>query len=188
MQALVDDMLRYTEVCAARPALSAVNAKECALKAASDLTDLIDRSGGRVDVGDLPQVAADPRQMYLLFRNLIENAVKFCDPAEVPVVRISAANAGGASGGGSWCAITVEDNGTGFDPENAERIFGVFERLHTTPDVPGSGLGLAMCRRIARHHGGDIHAESNPGRGSRFVVTLPESAEIPGAHDERKAA
>ena len=112
-----------------------------------------------------------PLQMRQLFQNLIGNALKFARPGVSPAVRVSAAKLPDEN----TRAIVVEDNGIGLDPKETDRIFGVFERLHSRTEYEGSGIGLALCRRIAERHGGTITAESQPGEGARFTVTLPVS-------------
>jgi len=118
-------------------------------------------------VGDLPTIDGDEPQLRQLMQNLISNALKFRRPDVVPEVEI-AATAGTAS-----VEITVRDNGIGFEPQYSGRIFRVFERLHGRSRYPGTGIGLALCRRIAERHGGTIVADGEPGAGATFTVTLP---------------
>src|SRR5260370_39359796 len=112
-------------------------------------------------------------------QNLISNAVKFRAPDRRPVVRVynlAEQDDGSESvglDGFKFCRIAVQDNGIGFDERHADRIFGIFERLHSRSEYDGAGIGLATCRKIAERHGGSITATSEPGLGSRFVVTLP---------------
>ncbi len=133
-----------------------------------DLRDAAEACGAEVEVGPLPVVRADASQMAVLFAALIDNALKFRSPAIRPRIRVTA----DCSGNATVCRIVVADNGIGIDPHHAERIFTVFQRLHPRDVYPGLGLGLAIARRIARRHGGDIAVESAPNQGSRFVVTL----------------
>jgi light-regulated signal transduction histidine kinase (bacteriophytochrome) len=121
-----------------------------------------------VDCGQLPSVKADAMQLTRLFQNLIGNALKYCGPS-VPEIHISAENNGHA-----W-TFSIRDNGIGFDPKYAERIFTIFQRLHTRREYAGTGIGLALCERIVQRHGGRIWAESEPGRGSIFCFTLPHN-------------
>jgi light-regulated signal transduction histidine kinase (bacteriophytochrome) len=134
-----------------------------------NLRDAADACGAEVEVGPLPAVRADASQMALLFAALLDNALKFRSPAIRPRIRVAADCGGGAAG----CQIVVADNGIGIEPHHAERIFTVFQRLHPRDVYPGLGLGLAIARRIARRHGGEIAVESAPDQGSCFVVTLP---------------
>ena len=116
----------------------------------------------------MPTVDADSTQMYQLFQNLVGNALKFHRPDTPPEVRVKA---GKPSNG--MVRIEVSDNGIGFDEQYLDRIFQPFQRLHSRAEYDGSGIGLAICRKIAERHGGSITAHSNPGEGATFVVTLP---------------
>jgi signal transduction histidine kinase len=120
-----------------------------------------------VTVGELPMIDADPSQMHQLIQNLISNGLKFHKPDTPPRVTVS----GNASHDSA--EIVVSDEGIGFDERYAERIFTMFERLHGRGTYEGTGIGLAICRKIAQRHGGDIRAQSTPGQGSTFTVTLP---------------
>ena len=115
----------------------------------------------------LPLVKVDPDQIRQLFQNLIDNSLKYRRPEEPPVVpvagRLNAQNV----------TITVSDNGIGFEPDDSERIFEMFSRLHTRQEYVGTGVGLAVCRRIAQRHGGSIAATARPGGKAVFSVTLP---------------
>jgi signal transduction histidine kinase len=154
-------------------------------------------------VDELPVVDADPVQMHQLFQNLVGNAIKFRRPGVPPLVRISALpepddrsdSAGRRNGGGTRLAtrepsgdctqadlqkpaakvrIAVEDNGIGFEEKYSERIFDVFQKLHGRGEYDGNGVGLSICRKIAERHKGNIVAQSCPGHGSRFIVTLDQ--------------
>ncbi len=135
-----------------------------------DLEVRLQDSGAAVEVGALPSLWADPAQMRVLFQNLIANALKFHRPGIPPTVRVFAEPGDGLP---PVHRIVVEDEGIGFEQEHAERIFNAFHRLHGRDEYEGSGVGLAICRRIAEHHGGRIQAEGRPGQGARFIVTLP---------------
>jgi signal transduction histidine kinase len=135
--------------------------------------------GGRVEVGALPILDADPLQMRQLLQNLLSNALKFSRPEVPPVVKVfslalpmPAADAAGAATP-RWCQLVVEDNGIGFDEKYLDRIFAPFQRLHGRSAYEGTGIGLAVCRKIAERHGGSITAQSTPGQGATFLVTLP---------------
>jgi signal transduction histidine kinase len=129
-----------------------------------------------VVVGDLPCIEGDPVQMRQLLQNLIGNALKFHRPDEPPVVRVSAARYDGV------LELRVEDNGIGFESKDAARVFLPFHRLHGRAEYEGTGIGLTICRKIAERHNGNIRAESHPGSGSRFIVTLPLSKLIEVSH------
>jgi signal transduction histidine kinase len=110
-------------------------------------------------------MVADHVQLVQLFQNLISNAIKYRLPERPPQIHISAEQTG------QHCLVSVRDNGIGIDPNHAKRIFGVFKRLHGE-DIPGTGIGLAICKRIVEKHGGNIWVESKPGEGSTFRFTL----------------
>jgi light-regulated signal transduction histidine kinase (bacteriophytochrome) len=126
----------------------------------------IAESGAKITHDPLPMVWADELQMGQLFQNLIGNALKFRGP-EAPRVHISA-----ECQGEHWC-FTVQDNGIGLDPAQADYILGVFQRLHTRDEYPGIGLGLTICKKIVERHGGCISVESEPGHGATFYFTIP---------------
>ncbi|HEV8370996.1 MAG TPA: ATP-binding protein, partial [Pyrinomonadaceae bacterium] len=128
----------------------------------------------------LPVIDADPLQMRQLFQNLIANALKFRKSDVAPEVKISAQSSSTAAEGATWSLsnsdswqISVSDNGIGFDEKYLDRIFTVFQRLHGRTAYEGTGVGLAVCRRIAERHNGSITARSQPGRGATFIVKLP---------------
>ena len=137
------------------------------------------QSGGTVEVDSLPTIDADPLQMRQLLQNLIGNGLKFHRQEEPPAIRIRARLVHGTNGTSNgtppapWCELSVADNGIGFDMKYHERLFHVFQRLHGRGEYEGTGMGLAICRRIAERHGGAIVAEGQPGRGATFTVTLP---------------
>ncbi len=135
----------------------------------------LDATGAEVAVGPLPRVVGEPAQLHLLFTNLIGNALKYREPTRPLRVRIDTAvdTLGGAeAGAGPMVAIEVADNGIGFDPRHAHRLFDAFVRLHSRDRYEGSGLGLAICRRIIARHGGRIEAAGKPGLGATFTLTL----------------
>lgn len=167
MQALIDDLLKFSRVATQGRPFEQVDLGEVAEHAVSDLGAVIDQCGGSVEVGELPTVAADPLQMRQLVQNLLSNALKFHRQGVPPRVRIS----GGTRG--RFVEIEVSDNGIGFEPRYQARIFRVFERLHGRSAYPGTGIGLALCRKIVDRHGGTIAADSTPGEGSTFTVVLP---------------
>ena len=140
----------------------------------SDLEGRLERSGGRVEVGDLPTIQADATQIRQLLQNLIDNALKFHRPETPPTVHVAARTVTAESGAlAPGVEITVSDNGIGLDPEQALRAFQPFVRLVGRSQYEGSGMGLAICRRIAERHGGRIWVENLPEHGARFVLWLP---------------
>src|SRR5262249_27951674 len=151
-----------------------------------DLEVRVEKNGARVEVGDLPTIDADPMQMRQLIQNLLSNALKFQPQNAQPIVKIasrvipgpawnqSAGTEEGKNGtANSLCEITFEDNGIGFEEKHLEKMFAVFQRLHGRTEYEGTGIGLAVCRRIVDRHGGSITAKSQLGKGATFVVTLP---------------
>lgn len=168
MRTLVADLLTYSQVTTRVPTFSSTDLSGVARDVVADLETVIAETGCRVEVGELPVIDADALQMRQLLQNLVGNALKYRRPDISPVVRL-----GSTRPDGRHCAIVVEDNGIGFGQEHAERIFRMFERLHGRSQYAGSGIGLAICRRIAERHGGTIAATSTLGRGAVFTVTLP---------------
>ncbi|MBM3498312.1 MAG: PAS domain S-box protein [Armatimonadetes bacterium] len=180
MQRLIDDLLLYSRVTTKGEAFVPVDLGEVTRGVLSDLEVRVQEVGAHVEVGPLPTIEADPSQMRQLLQNLIGNALKFRRPDQPPRVRVSAQVVAEAidepdapGPPRELCRLTVEDNGIGFDPQHAERIFGVFQRLHTRDEYPGTGIGLAVCRRVVERHGGVLTAEGSPGRGATFTALLP---------------
>ncbi|HET7463632.1 MAG TPA: ATP-binding protein [Longimicrobium sp.] len=170
MQALIRDLLHYSRVGRARAHPEPVQLAEVLGEVLADLEPLLRDTGGRVEAGPLATVCADPTHVRQLLQNLVANALKFHRPGEPPRVTVRAAGGDGA------VRLTVEDDGIGFEPGHAERIFLPFQRLHGRAEYEGTGMGLAICRRIAEAAGGSIRAEGRPGRGATFTVTLPRCA------------
>ena len=135
--------------------------------ALANLKVAVSESGIKVESGRLPVVMGDSSQLLQLFQNLLSNAIKFRSD-KLPAVHIS------AKVEGPWWIFTVRDNGIGFDMKHADRIFVIFQRLHTKEEYPGSGIGLAICKKIVERHGGRIWVESLEGTGTSFHFTLPE--------------
>ncbi len=179
MQDLIDGLLTFSRVTTKAQPFSPVDLTKVAREVLSDLEVTIEQTGGRVELGDLPTIDADPLQMRQLLQNLIGNALKFHRNEETPLVKVSAQMLNGEKGrpgaesSNSLCQVVVEDNGIGFDEKHCDRIFEVFQRLHGRSEYKGSGVGLAVCKKIAERHGGSITAKSVPGQGATFIVTLP---------------
>jgi signal transduction histidine kinase len=142
-----------------------------------DLDMLIDQTGGRVEIGDLPTIEADLPQIRQLLGNLIGNALKFRNKDVAPLVKIDSKPIRKRTGviGAAQCQVIVADNGIGFEEKFAERIFQPFERLHSQGKYEGTGIGLSICKKIVERHGGSIIAQGEPGRGAKFIATLPVS-------------
>jgi two-component system sensor kinase FixL len=174
MQTLINDLLTFSRVTTAAQPFTPVNLAEVANGVVGDLEGRIELVKGRVEVGPLPVIDAEPLQMRQLLQNLIGNALKFRRPEAPPVVKIEAQIIPDPTAPGKkLCRLTVSDNGIGFEEKFVDRIFNVFQRLHTRNEYEGSGMGLAIVRKIALYHGGDVTAKSKPGEGSTFIVTIP---------------
>ena len=165
MQALIPAILAYSRVGSRGAPLAPVASAAAFKEALRGLESAITESGAQVTVQTLPRVLADPTQLTQLFQNLIGNAIKFCKDA-APQIQVAAQREG------AYWRFSVSDNGIGIAPEYRERIFGIFQRLHTRREFPGTGIGLAICKRIVERHGGQIGVEPNPAGGSVFWFTL----------------
>jgi PAS domain S-box-containing protein len=172
MQALIEALLAYSRVATKAKPFTPVDLKLAVREALSDLELRIEDTGATVELSDLPSIEADSSQMTQLFQNLISNAIKFHRPEEPPRIKIFSRTEAG------WCEIYVEDNGIGFPETHSKRIFTPFERLHGNSKYEGVGMGLAICRKIAERHGGKITVRSEVGKGSTFIVTLPENRAV----------
>ncbi|MCZ6624129.1 MAG: GAF domain-containing protein [Deltaproteobacteria bacterium] len=180
MQTLINDVLMFSRVTTKARPFVPVDLADVTREVLSDLEVRILQTGGSVELGSLPTIDADPTQMRQLLQNLIGNALKFHRQEVAPVIKIQGQflNGQGRTSAGSspakeLCQITVEDNGIGFDEKYLDRIFSVFQRLHGRSEYEGSGIGLAVCRKIVERHGGNITAISTRGQGSTFIVKLP---------------
>ncbi len=167
MQRLIEDLLAFSRVAARPDERQATDLGEVVETVISDLDVAIEESGAQIHIGQLPTVAAEQTQMRQLFQNLIGNALKFRKPDVAPVISVQATRRGTA-----W-RIVVTDNGIGFHPKYEDKIFTVFQRLHSRDEYEGSGIGLSVCRRIVERHDGAMSASGSPGEGATFTVTLP---------------
>jgi PAS domain S-box-containing protein len=189
MQALITDLLTFSRVTSKAQPFRPVDLAVMAQEIVSDLEGRLEQVKGRVEIGALPTIEAEPVQMRQLIQNLIGNALKFHRKDESPVVKLEAQSTLGTRPRGSgslteeMMQLTISDNGIGFDEKYLDRIFNVFQRLHSKNEYEGTGMGLAICRKIANHHGGDITARSQPDRGSTFIVTLPISQPKGQSHE-----
>lgn len=171
MSGLIEDLLTYSRVTTRAKPFEKLNLSKLVEEVLGDLETRIQQTGGTVEVGPLPAIEADPTQMRQVFQNLIGNALKFRREGVPPVVRVHAEVI--ESAGVQQVRIVVSDNGIGFDEQYAERIFRVFERLHGREQYEGTGMGLAIVKKIAERHGGTAVAHGVPNEGATFTITLP---------------
>jgi len=167
MQELINDLLTYSRVGTRALQVESVDVGQMVDQVVSDLAAAIDEAGASVTHDDLPTLRADPTQLRQLFQNLIANGIKFHRPGQAPSVQVFAAREDRA-----W-NFSVTDNGIGIEPQYLERIFKMFQRLHGRDAYPGTGIGLAICKKIVERHGGWIRVESEPGHGTTFQFMLP---------------
>ncbi len=179
MKLLIDDLLTFSRVTTGARPFSAINLSEVVEGVLQDLEARITETGATITVDELPTIEADPMQMRQLFQNLLGNALKFHRQGVPPEISIRSNCDPKTGEARPMCRITIADNGIGFEQEYADRIFGVFQRLHARAEFEGTGVGLALCRKIVERHQGSIRAESTPGEGSRFIVTLPQTQPPP---------
>lgn len=185
MRRLIDDLLTFSRVSTRAHPFVKVDLNEVVQEVLGDLDDAIQRQHARVEVGPLPTVHADPVQMRQLLQNLIANGLKFHRPNEPPVVRVTGEQLPRMPDDPTdqtdrpGIRLEVADQGIGFDESYRDRIFQVFQRLHGRNEYEGTGIGLALVRKIAERHGGTVIAHGQPGVGARFVVVLPSYCEQP---------
>ncbi|WP_202951140.1 CHASE4 domain-containing protein [Synechococcus sp. PCC 7336] len=177
MQTLIQDLLACSQVTTNAQPFALVSLEDIVKAVLSNLEECIQQTDATVEVGPLPDIEAEPFQMRQLFQNLIGNALKFSQPGQPPEIAVKseivAVESQGEEAGRDICRIWVEDNGIGFDEQYRERIFEMFQRLHGRSHYPGTGIGLAVCRKIVERHSGTISARSQPNRGATFTLTLP---------------
>ncbi len=173
MQSLIQDLLSFAQITSQAHPFLPVDLARVTREVLSDLEVRIAETNARVDVGDLPAIEADAVQMRQLLQNLIGNALKFHQEGKPPVIRIFAEKPDGVETPDSVIHLVVADEGIGFEEKYLDRIFAVFQRLHGRTEYEGTGVGLAICRKIAHRHGGNITATSTLGQGASFRVTLP---------------
>lgn len=180
MQTLINDVLMFSRVETRVRPFARVDLTAVAHEVICDLEIQVERAGARVEVATLPAIEADPLQMRQLLQNLIGNSLKYRRADCPPLVKVYATLTDGrdappmaAPADYRLCHLHVEDDGIGFDEKYLDRIFKVFQRLHGRREYDGTGIGLAVCRKIAERHHGHITATSSPGNGATFIVTLP---------------
>jgi light-regulated signal transduction histidine kinase (bacteriophytochrome) len=169
MQILINDLLTYSRVTTKAQPFVPLDLNQIIEQVSSDLEVRVEQAKGKIINKGLPTLEADPTQMRQLFQNLISNALKFHKPDTPPVVTIAAKPIDDPT----QVEIYISDNGIGFDEKYLDRIFTIFQRLHGRFEYEGTGIGLAVCRKIVDRHGGFITATSTPNAGATFIVTLP---------------
>jgi PAS domain S-box-containing protein len=174
MQDLINDLLTYSRVGTRALELQAIDTGQLVDQVVTDLSAAVAETQASVTRDSLPPVRGDATQVRQLFQNLIANAIKFHRPHEAPHVHVAATPEHGA------VTFRVSDNGIGIEPQYLDRIFVLFQRLHNRADYPGTGIGLALCKKIVERHGGTICVEPTPARGTTFRFTLPVVRDGPG--------
>jgi signal transduction histidine kinase len=166
MQRLINDILRLSRLGTQAKSMETTHCETVLQQALSNLRSSVEDCGAQVTYDPLPVTTADPTQLVQLLQNIIGNAIKFRGKDD-PHIHVSA-----QAKGNEWL-LSVSDNGIGIDPEHSDRIFGIFQRLHGRGEYSGTGIGLAICRKIVEGHGGKIWVQSEPGKGATFFFTLP---------------
>jgi len=192
MQTLIQDLLMLSRISSREFQFVPVDLGQTLHGVLSDLEFRIRQTDAKIEIGPLPVVEADPLQMRQMFQNLIGNALKFHKPGQRPevtvqgkILRVQDYQLPGASPGDEVARIMVTDNGIGFDEQYVEQIFTLFARLHSREEYEGTGMGLAICRKIAQRHGGSIVAKSAKGQGATFMMMLPVKQKL---HPEPEGA
>jgi PAS domain S-box-containing protein len=171
MQELISDLLAYSRLNSQELEIRRTDCAAVVVGAMRNLQVAIEDSGASIDWDPLPALCADQGQLTQLFQNLLGNAIKFRRKEKCPRIHISSVDSGA-----EWL-ISVQDNGIGIDPHHADRAFQIFQRLHTRAEYPGTGIGLAVCKKVVERHGGKLWVESEPGVGSTFRFTIPKQPE-----------
>ena len=172
MQALIGGLLSYSRVGAGDHATIRVDLNDTVGLALANLSQGLLETGALITRDPLPTITGEPTQLAQVFQNLIANANKFHRPDVKPHIHVSAARQG------TYWVLSVKDNGIGIEPEFFDRIFVIFQRLHTRAEFPGTGIGLSICKKVVERHGGRIWIESEPGAGTSFCFSLPAISEI----------
>jgi PAS domain S-box-containing protein len=167
MQTLIDDLLSYSRVSTKGQPFQATDLNQIMADVLSDLEVRIDETHAKIEAQDLPTIDADTSQMRQLFQNLLANSIKFARSGVEPQIQVSCFLTP------QICELHFRDNGIGFNEKYLDLIFTIFQRLHGRSEYPGTGVGLAVCRKIVLRHGGNITAKSREGEGAEFIVTLP---------------
>lgn len=174
MQTLINDLLSYSRVTTKAQPFVELDLNKVLADVVSDLEVRLEQTHGKIECENLPTIMADATQMRQLFQNVIGNSIKFHKKNTPPVVKVSGKIHNDIFLDGiPTCLITIEDNGIGFDEKYLDRIFTIFQRLHGKHEYEGTGIGLAVCRKIVDRHGGIITAKSKLDVGSTFIISLP---------------
>lgn len=181
MSLLISDLLQFSRASTHPSTFDKISLQQALDEVLDNLSETIAGRQATVDADPLPHIEADSTQMRQLFQNLLGNSLKFTEPEVKPRIRIGVETFTNKTDSDSklWCKITVQDNGIGFDERFAERIFTPFQRLHGRSEYSGSGIGLAVCRRVVERHGGSIRVRSGPAFGTTFSVYLPVTQSPP---------
>ena len=181
MRLLIDNLLDFSRVARTGDAFENTSLDNVLKKALADLEVSIEETNAVITAGALPEIEAQPGQLKQLFINVISNAIKFRKPSDAPFITIrcdaltgSEIIAHSLDGLKNYFSITIADNGIGFEPEYSERIFQIFQRLHGKSEYAGSGIGLAICKKIVDYHNGQIYASAALGKGAMITIILPE--------------
>jgi PAS domain S-box-containing protein len=174
MQTLINDLLAYSRVTTRANPFTQIDLNELIQGVLSDLELAVERSHAQIHVTSLPTLWGDKTQLGQVLQNLIANAIKFQPPGQTPEIWIEGEVVTPAGDGDPLVRLTIRDNGIGFEDRFADRIFGVFQRLHARGEYEGTGIGLAICRKIVERHHGRIEAHGEPGVGAVFTITLPQ--------------
>jgi signal transduction histidine kinase len=167
MREMIDGILRFSRVTTRGDEFQSFSSQAACRNAVENLKMLIEESGAQVGIGELPELIGDEMQITQVFQNLISNGIKF-NRSDAPEVTIRAEDSPGQR------VYAVQDNGIGIQEKAQDRIFTIYQRLHTQDEYPGAGVGLTICKRIIQRHGGRIWVESNPGEGSTFYFSIPK--------------
>lgn len=185
MQSLINDLLAFSRVTTRPEPFQSINLNRIVQEVLGDLEVRIEQSSAEVIVGPLPIIDGDPTQLRMLFQNLLGNALKFSRPGVSPIIQVNCQllerifeEDGLPNIKEGYQQLTIQDNGIGFDPKYVDRIFNIFQRLHGRGEYEGTGVGLAICRKIADRHHGTITATSTPQEGATFIITLPTKQAI----------
>lgn len=181
MSAALKDVLNYASL-DKEESFELLELNEVMISVQNDLELVIQEKGATVNVAKLPKIKGVPQQMHQLFYNLLNNALKFSKTGESPVIDVKWSRIGNPEllsypeldHSGNYHCIEIKDNGIGFNQDASDKIFGMFQRLHSRDAFAGTGIGLALCKKVVINHSGIIKAESEPGKGAIFKVILPE--------------